>query len=59
MTGHSITTLDPLGINNADLDSSIPAELVVTNAGECASFDNCKLSLSLSTVTPQVSLTMT
>ncbi len=33
MTGHNIADLDPLGINEADLDSSIPPELQLHNAG--------------------------
>ena len=27
--GHNIANLDPLGINDADLDSSMPPELIV------------------------------
>ena len=30
--GHNIAYLDPLGINEADLDSSIPPELIVDNS---------------------------
>ena len=30
--GHNIAKLDPLGISEADLDSSIPPELIVDNS---------------------------
>ena len=30
--GHNIAKLDPLGINEADLDSSIPPELIVDSS---------------------------
>ena len=29
--GHNISKLDPLGINNPDLNDEIPPELIVTN----------------------------
>ena len=33
ITGHNIADLDPLGINDTDLDSSVPPELQLKNAG--------------------------
>ena len=33
MTGHSIADLDPLGINDADLDNKVPDELQPENSG--------------------------
>jgi 2-oxoglutarate dehydrogenase E1 component len=33
ITGHNIASLDPLGINDADLSDSIPPELIPANSG--------------------------
>ena len=33
LRGHNLATLDPLGILDADLDDSIPEELVLENWG--------------------------